>query len=298
MVVATEYRSFHTMAVDPRRALLAIAPYGAPVELRMRDDLTVAEVLTDLVGVVALAFSPDGRWLAAATRGETLLLVDATTGKVTAEAEAGERTDSVAFASDGSTLATACSFQGGAHVRLDRVTGDGRLEPLGEIDRAGRGTPPESFVDTIPAVVFTPDGRLVIWETSAIYHEVRPTGWRGDLILADPADGTILWERSIDANITSRRAPLTLAGSPMGYFTTPGVTADGKTIAIGLDDKVVLLDTADGRHRATRSIMGNANGILPDIGRVDSVGVEPSRIMVAATDHGWQQVTRDDRGLS
>lgn len=274
-IAATEHRMLSALAVDPRGGVVAVAPADAPVELRRSDDLAVVSVLDDLAGITALAFSPDGRWLAAATGNERVLLVDSATGKVTAELDAGERNDSVAFSPDGRLLATACSFQGGAHVRLDRVHDDGQLYQHALIDRADRGTAPEHFVDTIPGLAFTPGGRLAIWETSAIYHERRPPGWRGNLLLAD-TDGRVLWHRSIDATVTGRRTSLEVCGSPMGYFTTPGPAAAGETIALALDGVVVQLAAADGTPAAVVPIAGKAGAVCAD--------------RLVATDSGWQQL--------
>jgi WD40 repeat protein len=257
VIVATGHSALLALACDPRRSLIAVAPAGASVELRHADDLTVVGVLTGLVGITALGFGPDGRWLAAATPDERVLVADAMTGQVTAEADAGERTDCVAFSPDGSLLATACSFQGGAHVRLDRVDDDGRLEHHLDIDRAVYNTPPEHFVDTISGLAFTPAGRLAIWETSAIYHERRPVGWRGNLVLVDVSGGQVVWERSIDADVTGKQATLEVASSPMGYFAMPVSIANLDAIAVGLDGAVVLLDAEDGSTRAVMPASGS-----------------------------------------
>lgn len=285
-VVATEHIGIRDLAVHPRRPLVAVAPEGAPLELRHRDDLTGADVLTSLVAVTALAFSPDGRRLAAATRDERVVLLDLGTREVTAEVEGGERTCCLAFSPNGSLLASACSFQGGAHVRLDRVTADGRLEPSNSVDRADCDTPSQRFVDTIPAIVFTPDGRgLVIWETSAIYHQQRPAGWRGDVVMADTAIGQAIWERSIDAETTGLRTPLAVAGSPMGYFTTPCLAMGGAAIAVGVDGAVVLLTAADGATHAVVPISGKANAVCTD---------RATGTLVIATDQGLRQVQLSD----
>jgi dipeptidyl aminopeptidase/acylaminoacyl peptidase len=250
VVVATEHTALVALACHPRRSLVAVAPAGASVELRHGDTLTVVDVMPELAGATALDFSPNGRWLAAATPDERVLVADASTGQIIAEADAGERTNCVVFSPDGTLLATACSFQGGAYVRLDRVDDNGRLEHHADIDRAAYDTASEHFVDTISGLAFTTAGRLAIWETSAIHHDRRPVGWRGNLVVVDVSDGRMVWERSIDADVTGKETSLEVAGSPMGYFTTPVSIADHNAIAVGLDGAVVVLNAEEGGTRA------------------------------------------------
>ncbi|WP_125809144.1 ankyrin repeat domain-containing protein [Actinoplanes sp. ATCC 53533] len=272
VIVPTEHAAIHDLAVHPRRRLIAVAPVDALAELR-DDDLTDPEPLRGLEDVTALAFSPDGRWLAAAGHPERVVLFDPDTRQITADAEAGERTNCVNFSPDGSLLATTCSFQGGAHVRIDRVTAHGGLELVTEIERPAR--------DTIPAAVFTPDSRyLVIWETSAIDNERRAPGWRGDVLLTD-TDGNVIWQRAIDAETTGMRAPLAAVGAPMGWFTKPCITPDGEMIALGFDGTVVLLSTNDGNPLAVLPVDGTANAAAAD---------PVTGALVVATDQGLREI--------
>ncbi|GIF42460.1 ankyrin repeat protein [Actinoplanes xinjiangensis] len=272
MIVATEHAAIGDLAVHPRRPLIAVAPVDAPAELR-GDDLAGPEPLHGLEEVTALAFSPGGRWLAAATGPERVVLFDLDTRRITADAEAGERTDCVDFSPDGSLLATTCSFQGGAHVRVDRITAGGGLEPLTEINL--------SAGETIPAAVFTPDSRhLVIWTTSGIDDERRAAGRRGEVALSDTA-GRMIWRRAIDAGTTGRRAPLRAVGAPMGWFTRPCVTPDGERIALGFDGVVLLIGADDGEPLA----------VLPVDGSVATAAVDPvTGTLVLATDKGLREI--------
>ncbi|WP_157441399.1 ankyrin repeat domain-containing protein [Actinoplanes awajinensis] len=265
VIMPTEHTAIHDLAVHPRRPLIAVAPVDAPVELR-GDDLADPELLGELTNVSALAFSPDGRWLAAALDPERVVLLDLDTRTITADVEAGERIGCVDFSPDGTLLATTCSFQAGAHVRVDRVTARGGLEPVTEIKRAAR--------DTIPAAVFAPDNRyLVVWETSGIDHS-RPPGWRADILLTD-TDGFVIWQRSVDAEITGVATP------QLDWFTRPCFSADGAMIAIGFDGVVVLLRTNDGATLAVVPVGGDAR----------SVAVCPvTGGLVAATDRGLRRI--------
>ncbi|SNY63004.1 ankyrin repeat domain-containing protein [Paractinoplanes atraurantiacus] len=220
VIVPTEHIAFRDLAVHPHRPLIVVAPVGAPAELR-GDDLATPGPLPGLGDVTALSFSPDGRRLAAATDDERVVLYDLATRRITAGAEAGERNDCVAFSPDGSMLATTCAFQAGAHVRLDRVTPEGGLEPVAVIEPIAG--------DEMPAAVFTPDGhRLVLW-----------TG--RDLLLTDTA-GTVIWRRSFDG--------------PRVASSRPGLSADGGTIVLGLGGVVLALAVKDGRHLSVRPIDG------------------------------------------
>jgi ankyrin repeat protein len=272
VILATEHTAIHDLAVHPRLPLIAVAPVDAPVELR-GDDLTDPEPLSELADVTALAFSPGGRWLAAATKSERVVLFDLETRQITADAEAGEWTGGVDFSPDGSLLATTCSFQGGSHVRIDRVTADGELEPLTEIKRPAR--------DTVPAAVFTPDSRyLVVWETSASDNERRAPGWRGDVLLSD-TDGNVIWQRAITVETTGERASLAAVGAPMGWVTTPCITPDGAKVVLGLDGTVLLLRTND----------GTPLGMLPVPGMVNAAAADPvTGALVVATDQGLREV--------
>jgi len=270
------------VAIHPHGRLVALACRNAPVELRARARLDRAEPLAGLTGATALAFSPDGRWLALADASERVLVVATATRQVVSQAEGGERTAALAFSPAGTLLAAGCSFQGGAHVRIDRVGPDGPLEPLHAVDRSTSQTPPERFVDALPSLAFSPDGRrLAVWQTSAIYHADRPAGWRGDVVMLDPATGRVLWERSIDAEATGNRMALEAAGFSMGYDTSLCVTGDGGLVAVGVDGRVVLLDAGTGGVRRVLEAPGAVNAVRSD---------PASAGLIVATDRGLHRL--------
>ena len=216
---------------------LAVMPGG--VEVRRWDDLRAVRAFEPQgdgwQSPKAVAVSPDGRWVAVADRPEQLLVLERATGRVADRVEAGERTMCVRFSPDSRLLATACSFQGGGYVRVDAVGADGRLTPQAELGRSVHDTPPRRFVDTLARVAFGPDGRhLALFETSAVCHDARPRGWRGDVVLYDLHAGLELWSASVDAAVTGDERGLADAGYAMGFdtdvvFAGAGVVACGAT---------------------------------------------------------------------
>jgi hypothetical protein len=129
---------FSDLAVDPQGQVFAVTTPESAIELRRWDDLTVIEEIgcpteEGQDGWQAIVLSPDGRWLAVADSCEQLHLIDRTTGKAVATEEAGERTYCIRFDPSSRLLATACSFQGGGFVRIDRIE-DGSLEPMSKLD--------------------------------------------------------------------------------------------------------------------------------------------------------------------
>lgn len=197
-----------------------------------------------------------------------LHLVDRGSGRVVASDEAGERTYCLRFDPSSLLFATACSYQGGGLVRVDRVDG-GILEPISQLERAvprpdWRGLfdwigdaaalaaerhPPAraDFVDTLAHLAFSPDGRsLALFETSAIDHGSRRAGWRGDVVLFDAATWAVRWVASVDGLVTGDQRSLTAAGHGMG-FCTEVAFVDDATVACGATRGTVLFyRVADG----------------------------------------------------
>lgn len=140
------------LAWCPASALLAVAGIdylstgGDDGEIVLWD--TVARVKRRILpgGVTALAFSPDGRWLAAADLGRWIVVYDAETG-VRRWSQRGHRdtVTSLAFSRDGRHLAT------GGDDRTLRLWNATTGEALGawELD------------DQVRGVTFGPDGRFV-----------------------------------------------------------------------------------------------------------------------------------------
>ena len=58
-----------------------------------------------------------------------------------------------------------------------------------------------------------------VFETYAIYHDRRPNGWRGDIVLYSVETGKLHWQTSIDSQATGDTRSLKQFGSHMGFFT-------------------------------------------------------------------------------
>ncbi len=249
--IQADHAWFSDLAVSSDGEVFAVTTPQNSIELRRWDDLEpVAEVVCPTggeSGLVAIDLSPDGRWVAVADSFEQVHLIDRTTGEVAATEEAGERTYCVRFDPSSRLLATACSYQGGAAVRIAGIE-DGRLVPVTELDRSHRRTPGKRFVDTLVHLAFSPDGgSLALFETSAIDHDARPKGWRGDVVLYEAGSWAPRWMTSVDAKATEDKRPLAGAGHGMGFLTEV-VFVDDETLVCGATGGLVLFyRTSDGK---------------------------------------------------
>jgi WD40 repeat protein len=251
----TAHVRFNAIAISPDGDTIGVAPTGAAIEFRRWNDLSLLPEVTNPISdeATSLSFSPDGRWFVLADRHEAIFLIDRTKGYVTAEVEGGEWTSTLLFNPASTVLASACSFQGGGHVRIDHIDNEGHLLPMYQLDRSNISTLPSAFVDSLIHLAFSPDGHsLALFESSSIYHNQRPSGWRGNIVLYTVETGVLQWQASIDAQVTDDRRSLKDAGCSMGFFTE--LLFVSKTeIACGATHGLVLFyDVATAR--LTRSI--------------------------------------------
>jgi hypothetical protein len=80
---------------------------------------------------------------------------------------------------------------------------------------------------------------LALFETSAIYHDARPRGWRGDVVLYEVAGWKQRWKVSVDAKATGDKRSLAKAGHEMGFLTEVRFL-NGDTLACGATNGLIL----------------------------------------------------------
>jgi WD40 repeat protein len=199
-----------------------------------------------------VAFSPDGKTLAAGTFDSTLRLWDVTTGQERAVLKVpweGVSVNAVVFSPDGKTLASAWAD---ATVRLwDVVSGEEHAALLRH--------------HWVNAVAFSPDGKTLVsssddgtvrlWDVAAAGIEkatFRPApGVRSVAISPDgqtlaSASGRVVRLLEVDTG----KERVTLKGHS-GVVYSVAFSPDGKTLASGADDPLVKLwDVATGKERA------------------------------------------------
>lgn len=139
-------------------SVLAVAPSGA---LARADQFTIGS-LSRPADTLSVAFSPDGKWLAAANDGlnsVSLFSVDPGTGALTpvpgSPFAVGDYPSSVAFSPGGGLLAVAQGTVTDGHVSLLSVDpSTGALTPV-------TGSPFPAGGDSTVSVAFSPDGSLL-----------------------------------------------------------------------------------------------------------------------------------------
>jgi WD40 repeat protein len=217
------------------------------VNIHQWSDLKLIHSLEFTARIAAIDFSQDGRWIAIATNNEQIHLLDFESKQIKATIEGGERTLRIRFDPHSKYLAAACSFQGGGHIGIYQIDVNGKALLTNELDRSNVHTPDKEFVDTLVDLTFSLDGQyLALFETSGIYHEKRPRGWRGDLVLYQFNTGQIVWQVHIDKTLTGDKRSLEKAGYPMGFFTQL-LFIDNDAIACGsTNGRILFFDVRNG----------------------------------------------------
>ncbi|HWE35301.1 MAG TPA: WD40 repeat domain-containing protein [Isosphaeraceae bacterium] len=202
-----------TVAFDPRGDLLATSGYGNGIRLWHWADGSPLRVVGDDVQVrFALAFSPDGRRLAAAAvRPHSVRVWGVDDGRplLTLEGHTDFVND-VAFSPDGLTLAS-CSSDGTAQLHRAR---DGSL-----LRTLGDRSPPRDRSRSVNSLAFSPDG-LTLWAAGVSSSSGLLRAWR-------VADGTLLLRDASGPPIHD------VAVSPSGHLIA--TARDDGTVVVARD---------------------------------------------------------------
>ncbi len=253
--------------------------------------------------VACVTFSPDGKRVATASRDHTIHLWDPQTGKpLRVLAGHTDGVNAVAFSPDGKQLVSASRDRTAA--LWDVATG--RMRLLGE-PRVGQG-------NEVHAVAFSPDGKVLatggysglvyLWDVQT-GKEIRRVKRESDghLIakaLAFSADGKVLVCGGFHAvhwiNPATGRL---LRTREMGkWVTSLSFSPDGKTLAVGCNENLLLLETATWKERARFPGHWNESGSVafsPD-GRLLASGSHDMGGDMDKTIHVWELATGKEVG--
>ena len=210
-MIPSPMSSIPAITDTPSPQLLGITTANAG-ELKLLEILQIPDFITSSPSQCSVAFSPDGKFLSGVCYQNTIPVWDAQSGQLIRSLESSPAHDvAVAFSPDGKQIAT-----GGiaGSIRLwDSYTGQ-KLQTIGPLS------------SPIWELVFSPDGTKL---TSASFN--RSSAASG-IHLWNTTNGDLVWDYENDAKLLR---VLSVDYSP-----------DGKTLAYGTFDSVLILDAENG----------------------------------------------------
>jgi WD40 repeat protein len=204
---------------------LAVACWATVALTTSRADVTYRYIEFDTDQILAVAYSPDGRWLAGGGFGKAINLWDARTGKVVHRLEAATRPAyrSIAFSPDGKML-VGCGDDG--VVRLWNVR-------TGELERSVAVSTKQAWI--VSRIAFSPDGTKL-----AAASRFKQDRQFSEVSLLDLKTGKPQW---------------TWAAPGDKWVYSVAFAPDGKTLAAS-DGQIHLLNAATGAPVKTLGLDG------------------------------------------
>jgi RNA polymerase sigma factor (sigma-70 family) len=306
-VPLTKFGSVHCIGLSPDGKTVA-----AYVDARTRRDVLLWDVATGKEGprmefrwgLEQLAFSPDGKTLAAASLGSPVPLWDVATGKQLRTLRAGIGVYGVAFSPDGRRLATGGADGTGGAVKVWEVASGKELATLRE-----------SVPRMVDRVSFSPDGKIL-----------AAGGQRGFALLDLATRKPVLERTGLTTNVFFSPDGKTLFSRHGGSVLTvwdvaagkilhhlPGHTGEISGVAFAPDGKTVattalgfgvtpvhLWDAATGKHlRAVEGLGASGDKVffMPDNAGLVSGGSDGSlRLWDLRTDREVRRFTARKKG--
>jgi WD40 repeat protein len=252
--------------------------------------------------VNAVAYSPDGKWLATASDDGTARLWEADTGTLvrTLDSHPGTTVNALAFHPDGGTLATASDD---GLVRLWHHLPAGKHDPKEDI--LGHKSPVNGVAFSLDGRLLaagTDDGTVAVWEVSSrrpvrddFRHDkkVNAVAFNPKVpnrLVSASDDGTVkVWEPENEGTCDPRR--IMTHGSPV---TALAFRPDGKVLAtVGGDSPVRLWYAEAGQVRST--LLGRVEGVT---GSVCALAFHPDGSRVATGNRDMKVYVWDVNGVA
>ncbi len=88
---------------------------------------------------------------------------------------------------------------------------------------------------------------MALFVTSAIYHDARPRGWRGDVVLYETGTWKQRWKASIEAKATGDKRSLAQSAHEMGFLTEVRFLNDETLPCGATHGQVLFFRASDGK---------------------------------------------------